>query len=158
MEWSMQTLYNKSRLFIERAHEQPVNSHLFAFWASLALELLCRAALAKIHPVLLADPREDGSILFAFGVQPAKPPKSIVTKAIVVRCTRLVTGFTEEMAAHCALMADRRNAELHSGAVGFDNFDNSAWLPGTYEVINMGLREFVWVILEVGSVRKLCMA
>jgi hypothetical protein len=140
MEWSASALYDKARLYMSRAHEQPVDSQLFAFWASLSLELLCRAALAKVHPVLLADPREDGNLLYAFGVQPAKPPRSIVTKAIVIRCTALVDGFTEEMATHCALMADRRNAELHSGVVGFDAFDNAAWLPATYEVINVLLK------------------
>lgn len=142
MEWSAETLFSKSRLFMARAHEQPLDSQLFAFWASLSLELLCRAALARVHPVLLADPREDGSILYAFGVQPAKPPKSIVTKAIVIRCTLLVEGFTEDMAKHCAFMADQRNAELHSGIVGFDEFDNAAWLPSTYEVIEVLLKHF----------------
>jgi hypothetical protein len=51
-----------------------------------------------------------------------------------------VDGFTEEMAAHCALMADRRNAELHSGVVGFDEFDNAAWLPATFETIEVLLK------------------
>jgi len=140
MEWAAETLYAKARLYMERAHEEPLESPLFAFWVSLALELLCRAALAKVHPVLLADPREDGSILYAFGVQPSKRPKSIVTKAIVIRCTLLVDGFTEEMASHCALMADRRNAELHSGAAAFDSFDNAAWLPATFEAVEVLLR------------------
>jgi hypothetical protein len=140
MDWTADALYDKSKLFMARAHEQPVESQLFAFWASLSLELLARGALAKVHPVLLADPREDGSILYAFGIQPAKPPKSIVTKAIVIRCAQLVEGFTDDMAKHCALMADQRNTELHSGAVGFDDFDNAAWLPGTYEVIEVLLK------------------
>src|SRR5262245_33395535 len=79
MEKSDKALYDKARLFMHLAHEQPIESQLFAFWASLSLELLCRAALAKVHPVLLADPREDGNILYAFGIQPARPPKGIVT-------------------------------------------------------------------------------
>lgn len=142
MDWDAQALYDKSLLYMDRAHEQPIDSPLFALWASLSLEILCRAALAKVHPVLLADPREDGSMLYAFGVEPAKPPKSIVTKAIVIRCTLLVDGFTEEMAKHCAFMADRRNTELHSGALGFDALDNAAWLPATYEVIEVLLKHF----------------
>jgi hypothetical protein len=136
-----------SWIYITRAHDQPIDSHLFAFWVSLSLELLCRAALARVHPVLLADPREDGSILYAFGIQPAKRAKTIVTKAILIRCTLLVDGFTEEMASHCALMADRRNAELHSGAVAFDEFDNALWLPPTYETIEVLLKH-MGVIFE----------
>jgi hypothetical protein len=140
MEWSASALFDKSRLYMERAYQQPLDSELFALWTSLALELLCRAALAKIHPVLLADPREDGNLLYAFGIEPATPPKSIVTKAIVIRCTRLIEGFTDDMAKHCALMASKRNGELHSGVVGFDNVDNALWLPATYEVMEILLK------------------
>lgn len=140
MDWSAEALIEKSRLYISRAYNEPLDSHLFALWASLSLELLCRAALAKVHPVLLADPREDGNLLYAFGIQPKGPPKSIPTKAIVIRCQALVDGFTEDMGKHCALMANRRNSELHTGVVAFDEFENALWLPTTYEVIEVLLK------------------
>ncbi len=44
------------------------------------------------------------------------------------------------MSAHCLIMADRRNSELHSGAAAFENIDNSAWLPATYEVVEVLLK------------------
>jgi hypothetical protein len=37
-------------------------------------------------------------------------------------------------------MADRRNSELHSGIAAFEDIDNSAWLPATYEVMEVLLR------------------
>jgi hypothetical protein len=47
---------------------------------------------------------------------------------------------TDKMSAHCLIMADRRNSELHSGAAAFENIDNSAWLPATYEVMEVLLK------------------
>ena len=66
MDWDSTLLYNKAKLYAERAHSEPVESALFALWMSLALELLARAALSRIHPVLLADPREQDPIHYVF--------------------------------------------------------------------------------------------
>jgi hypothetical protein len=77
MEWESESLYAKAKLYARRAHNESVDSSLFAFWMSLALELLARSALAQIHPVLLADPREQDNIHYAFGINPKNPPKSI---------------------------------------------------------------------------------
>lgn len=70
MDWSSESLYNKARLYAQRAHDEPVESALFGFWMSLSLELLARASLAQIHPVLLADPKEQDNIHYAFGIIP----------------------------------------------------------------------------------------
>ncbi len=134
MEWDSTSLYNKSKLYAGRAHDEAVDSALFGLWMSLALELLARAALSHIHPVLLADPREQDNIHFAFGINPAKPPKSIPAKALFARCSVLVPGFTDKMAGHCLIVSERRNSELHSGVAAFENIDNAKWLPATYEV------------------------
>jgi hypothetical protein len=101
---------------------------------SLSLELLARAALAKIHPVLLADPLTEGNIHYAFGINPKTNPKSIAAKAVFARCSVFIKGFTDEMSGHCLLLADRRNKELHSGEASFEAVDASTWLPQTYDV------------------------
>lgn len=140
MDWTFDALYGKARAYIRRASDEAVNSALFGFWTSLALELLCRAALAKIHPVLLADPTNEGNIHYVFGVIPKSNPRSVQAKTVFARCSVLVEGFTDKMSAHCLIMADRRNSELHSGAAAFENIDNSAWLPATYEVMEILLK------------------
>lgn len=137
MDWATDTLYNKAKLFALRAHDEPVDSSLFAFWMSLALELLARSALSQIHPVLLADPREQDNIHYAFGIIPKNVPKSIPAKALFARCSILISGFTDKMSAHCLIVADRRNSELHSGVAAFEGIDNSKWLPATYEVMEI---------------------
>lgn len=137
MEWSSEALYNKAKLFAQRAHDESVDSSLFGFWMSLALELLARSALAAIHPVLLADPREQDNIHYAFGINPRTPPKSIPAKALFARCSVFISDFTDKMSGHCLIISDRRNSELHSGAAAFEGIDNSKWLPATYEVMQV---------------------
>ncbi|MDP1873534.1 hypothetical protein [Phenylobacterium sp.] len=140
MDWAADTLYAKARLYVGRAQDEPIASPLFGFWTSLALELLCRAALARIHPVLLADPTSEGNIQYAFGFNPKSNPRSVHAKTVFARCSVFVDGFTDQMSAHCLIMADRRNAELHSGAAAFEVVDNSLWLPLTYEVAEVLLK------------------
>jgi hypothetical protein len=95
MDWSPESLYNKAKVFAERAHNEHVDSALFGFWMSLTIEMLGRAALAQIHPALLADPREPDNIQYAFGIIPKGVPKSIQAKTVFARCSVFVDGFTE---------------------------------------------------------------
>src|SRR4051812_47991905 len=111
MDWTFEALYGKARLYITRAQNEPIDSALFAFWTSLALELLCRAALAKIHPALLADPTKEDNIQYAFGIIPKANPKSVSAKTVFARASVFVDGFTDRMSSHCLILADRRNAE-----------------------------------------------
>ena len=140
LDWSAEALYGKAHVYIGRAQQEALDSPLFGFWTSLALELLCRSALAHIHPVLLADPTNEGNIQYAFGINPKGNPKSVHAKTVFARCSVFVDGFTDKMSGHCLIMADRRNAELHSGAAAFEGIDNSTWLPPTYEVMEVVLR------------------
>jgi len=158
MDWDSTLLYNKAKLYAERAHSEPVESALFGLWMSLALELLARAALSHIHPVLLADPREQEKIHYAFGIVPKSIPKSIPAKALFARCSVFVPGFTDKMSAHCLILGDRRNSELHSAAAAFEDIDNAKWLPATYEVMEVLLvhlgRDFSDFLGEHGSVAR----
>jgi hypothetical protein len=137
MDWSPESLYTKAKVFAERAHDESIESALFGFWMSLTLEMLARAALAHIHPALLADPREPDNIQYAFGIIPKSVPKSIQAKTVFARCSVFVPGFTDKMSGHCLIMADRRNSELHTGTAAFEGIDNSKWLPSTYEVLEV---------------------
>jgi N-terminal domain of anti-restriction factor ArdC len=156
MDWECDALYNKAKVFAQRAHDEPVDSSLFAFWMSLSLELLARAALSQVHPVLLADPREPDNIHYAFGINPKGVPKSIPAKALFSRCSIFVPGFTDNMSAHCLIVAERRNTELHTAAAAFEGIDNSKWLPATYEVLEVLLthlkRDFQDFLGEHGDV------
>ena len=51
-------LYAKSQVYIRRGlrAQGEKDTEEYQLWASLALELLGKAALAKVHPALVADP------------------------------------------------------------------------------------------------------
>jgi hypothetical protein len=62
MDWAADSLYGKAKIYAQRAHDGSIGCALFGFWMSLSLELLALAALATIHPVLLADPTTEDNI------------------------------------------------------------------------------------------------
>jgi hypothetical protein len=113
MDWEAESLYGKAKTFARRAHDGSIRSAAFGFWMSLSLELLSRAALAKVHPVLLADPREEDNIHYAFGIIPKRPPRSIQSKAVFARCSVHVPGFTDKMSGHCLVLASSKLRTSH---------------------------------------------
>jgi hypothetical protein len=60
-------LYAKSKVYIKRGFraQQAGEVEEYQLWASLALELLAKAALSAIHPALVADPTHPESLLAA---------------------------------------------------------------------------------------------
>src|SRR5258708_31250076 len=133
MSWSYDSLWQKTREYMQKALDEDRDGPLFPFWSTLALELLCRATLAKIHPALLADPQGD-NILYAFGYGTVKNPKSIPSKTLFLRCQAVVTEFTDEDVKFCMSMVERRNAELHSGSSAFDDLPTSFWMARYFRV------------------------
>lgn len=133
-DWTSDALWAKSKSFCDFAFETQPGSALFPLLASFALELLGKSALAKIHPVLIADPRGEGSnVLYAFGV-PTKSPHTIVAKSVFSRLTQLVPGFTQEDEDACMLLAERRNRELHTGVFAYSGYNSGEWLDDFYRV------------------------
>lgn len=142
MIWNYEGFWQKAKLYVARAGEEGKDKPLFAFWSSLTLELLARGALAHVHPALLADPREEAgeNILYAFGYGVVKNPKSIMAVTVFRRCQIVVPDFTDEDVKFCQGMADRRNAELHTGAPVFDDLPTQLWLANYYRVCEILLR------------------
>lgn len=147
LEWSSDTLWTKAKLFSEQAFSVDPRGELFPLLASLALEALGKAALSKIHPALIADPRGEGqNVLYAFGV-PTKEPRTIVAKTVFSRLPLLVPGFTEDDAKACLLMAERRNRQIHTGEMAYADHKSGVWLPDYYRVVSI-LVEFMGRELE----------
>src|ERR1041384_5501175 len=110
-------LWNKSKIFVDRAIRARDNhdSTDFHLWSSIALELLGKAALAAIHPTLVADPSDIDSMLTAAGRATGTTRRSITAKTLYDRLGKVVPEFEERLKRESMLMANRRNAELHSG-------------------------------------------
>jgi hypothetical protein len=91
--WTAEELWLKAKLFVEKANNVEQASSEFPFWSALSLELLARAALSNIHPVLNADPQDDANILYALGFDISSRPRSIPAHSVFIRCEKLIEGF-----------------------------------------------------------------
>ena len=119
----------KSKVFIGRALARKVAEELdeYQLWASLALELLGKAALARKHPCLVVDPTHWQSMFVAAGINVTTDVKTISAKTLFERLTHLVARFDKSIQTFCQSIAERRNAELHSADLPFRNMRLDAW-------------------------------
>lgn len=100
---------------------------------TLGLEFLLRAPLAKLNPVLLADPTAgDGySVLHAAGVAPPRnrEPVSVGLKTVLERLVAVVPGFTTEDQESARFLTNVRNQELHSSDMSTSAISAATWMP-----------------------------
>ena len=129
------SLFAKSIVFVKRAlaHRDANRLDEFQLWAALALELLGKAALAAIHPALVADPQNADSMFAACGRPISAKVKSIGASTVFARLRHLDKRFDDVAEKFCIAMAERRNADLHSGDAPFAAFLPGAWLPKYWE-------------------------
>jgi hypothetical protein len=125
-----EALWLKAKLFLNRAMDEsgdrPFEER--ALWASLALELLAKAALARVSPLLVAEPTEDGTnLLIASGlVEGDARFTSVRAKTLYARCHKAFKPFSETEAGKITLA---RNDYLHGSAAGFTSMPEAAWWP-----------------------------
>jgi hypothetical protein len=126
---SLETLLSKSKFYAAKALERRGTGDLeeYQLWASLALELLGKAALAKVHPCLVVDPNHSPSLFVAAGVSLTTDVKTIMAKTLFERLKQLAPGFDESVRTFCQEISERRNAELHSGDLPFRTMNVEAW-------------------------------
>lgn len=125
----------------------------YGFWSALALEMLGRAALSNISPALVANGQSWENIYFALGYQPNVSkfqPKTEDTSKVFIKIKNIFPDFNDEMLSFVSAHLDRRNSELHSGALAFDEHKTSMWLPLFYETcqcllhsMNLSLEDFL---------------
>lgn len=125
-----ETLWLKAKLFLNRAMDaEPQRSFdEQALWATLALELLAKAALSRFSPVLIAEPNEEGThILAAVGLAENESFfLSVRAKTVFVRCSRAFKPFNNVKANK---LASARNEYLHGGGLGFGVTPPKQWWP-----------------------------
>ena len=123
-------LHAKSKVYIGRALRSKDAGEFdeYQLWASLALELLGKAALAKLHPCLDVDPSNWQSLFIAAGIDnEATDVKTITAKTLFERLGHLVPWFDKAVQKFCEDITQRRNSELHSGALPFRTMNLEAW-------------------------------
>jgi hypothetical protein len=121
-------LWLKAKLFLNHAMDSDdlCTFEERALWASLALELLAKAALAHVSPLLIATPQEDGTnLLIAAGLLGGEARfKSIPAHTLFGRCQKAFKPFSEKEAVQ---IAQARNEYLHGAGVGFGGIPEEAW-------------------------------
>jgi hypothetical protein len=124
-----EALYTKSEVYIRRGLRAQANEDTeeYQLWASLALELLGKAALAKVHPALIADPQHFQSILAACGRELSPDVRTIVARTLFERLHHIDKAFDVRHEKFCIQIAVRRNAELHSGESPFSGMASETW-------------------------------
>lgn len=134
-EWSEEALVAKAHLYIQKMEDLNPGDWQFGLWSALALEILARASLAHISPVLLAANRDWQNIAYALNLsQTSKKfsPRSLSIVDVLDRLHRLSPEISAEICEFCYQHFERRNSELHSGDLAFERVDVSSWLPQFY--------------------------
>ena len=132
--WLEDALLRKARVYVERASSVEAGTGLEALWSLVALEFLARAAVARIHPALLADPQDGVHLLYAFGYGEPRPPKSVPIATVFRRCQIVVPLFTEQLREDGIGLMNLRNEELHSGGLVLETLGSSSWQPQYYTI------------------------
>ena len=132
MDWDPESLWLKSRIFVDRATHYTPDHALHAFWSSLALEMPARAALSHVHPTLLADPRNPNSLFYALGLPTSEQPRSIPAHSVYARLKGIIPEFGDEEKELCESLSLRRNKELHTASEPFVAVEQREWIPGYY--------------------------
>ncbi|MER9953919.1 hypothetical protein NKJ52_03635 [Mesorhizobium australicum] len=122
-------LHAKSKVYISRALTRKGAGELdeYQLWASLALELLGKAALARKHPSLVVDPTHWQSMFVAAGINVTTDVKTISAKTLFERLAHLIPRFDKTIQKFCQEIAERRNTELHSADLPFRTMRLDAW-------------------------------
>lgn len=134
-EWSAESLIDKAQRYSNIMLEKDKTDWQFGFWSALTLEMLARAALAKVSPTLLAEGKDWNNTYYALGHTPIESkfiPRSVDISEVFKRLRAIVPDFTDEIHNFCSKHINLRNTELHSGSLPFDNLGTSTWLPNFY--------------------------
>lgn len=142
---SSDALMGKSQVYIGRALAAKSAGSMgeYQLWASLAIELVGKAALAKIHPCLVADPNSSPSLFAAAGRSVGTDIKTIIAKTLFERLAHVSKRFDEKTKDFCTNMSQKRNAELHSGEAPFEGVVAASWEGRYWHTVE--------IILEAGD-------
>lgn len=135
--WSESEFKGKAARYFGRGQDAE-EGEIQLIWCLLGLEFLMRAALARVSPLLLADPATGGgfSVLHAAGFTTAvdKEPVSVTSKTVVERLGP-IAEFAKLDKEDAYFLLNLRNGELHSSASVALNVSASAWMPKFYRLV-----------------------
>jgi hypothetical protein len=126
---SHDALLAKSKLLAKRSVEAKLAAQETdcQLWAAGALELLAKAQLSGIHASLIAEAENTNSLLEANGITTGTAVRTIGAAVAYARLKHTVPHFSTPVFEECKKLADRRNAELHSGDAACAAMPYASW-------------------------------
>lgn len=162
-----EALLAKSKVHARKSIEAKVRGdetecHL---WAATALELLAKAQLAGIHPSLVVevDKSNLNTLLEASGINTGTLVKSVGAAEAYARLKHTVPNFSTPVFAECKKLADRRNAELHSGdaacaAISYEAWEGDFWNAADLILDSMDMDIKEWLGADANAPKQLLKA
>lgn len=156
MIWGADELFEKAAVYFARAYASDRDGDEFPMYLTLGFELLARAALARVHPALLADPQQGENLMFAFGFAgpSSGQPKSIPITSVLRRLVVVYDSFTDQDFKFGTFVIEMRNGELHSADLPFETFKPGTWLARllrTCDVLCQGMGKSLEDLLGVAD-------
>jgi len=162
---SHDALLAKSRLLAKRSVDAKQSSleTECQLWAAGALELLAKAQLAGIHPALVVEAENTNSLLEACGIPTSTKVRTINASVAYARLNHTVPHFSTPVMESCKRLADRRNAELHSGeaacaAMPYDGWEGDFWNAADLILRSMGMGLQEWLGADAKAPKALLKA
>lgn len=134
MSWSSDRYFAKAQLYWTRATAMQRESQEFLLTVSFFCEFVIRGALVHGNPVLNAAVDEE-SQLFAAGLQPSRPPKTVDISLGLARLARLIPELADEDGKTVSALIIARNAELHGDSDEIHLIPNMEILPRIYSFV-----------------------
>ena len=128
MTWASERYFAKAQLYWSRASGKERSSEEFLLGIAFACEFMIRGALCHANPALNAASDND-SILFAAGVAPERPPRTIEISAGWRRLMKMIPSITEAEGATMTTILDARNRELHGDEDVISQLSQSTVMP-----------------------------
>lgn len=112
MSWQSDSYFIKAQRYWKRTTAAGRDAEQFLLQLSFVVEFVVRGALVSKHPSLNAELDEE-SILFASGLEPNRPARSVGMDKALGRVQRLIAGVSAAEIQAAKVLFDTRNEELH---------------------------------------------
>jgi hypothetical protein len=133
MTWDANNYFSKCRVYWQRASSEERGSEQFLINVAFACEFLIRGVLCSINPSLNAA-MEKESLLYAAGITPNKPPKTISIDEAMARIKRIIPEVSDDVKDKIDALIAARNRELHSDTADMNLTPHRELMPSVYSL------------------------
>ncbi|WP_109108758.1 hypothetical protein [Azospirillum sp. TSO35-2] len=129
--WSSQKYFTKGQLYWEHATKYERGSEQFLLNVAFCCEFVVRGAITHVNPALNAANDSD-SILYASGIAPQSPPRTIDLRYALDRLQRIAPEITKSELEKVAVLIEARNTELHGDTSEISGISAKEIMPSIY--------------------------